>query len=120
MPRYPGTMRHSLALLLAGLLAAAQTGPLDFLNHNRPVADAHNCYPEGGKWRDRMDRALSVGFPLAIEQDLAWYAGRVVVAHDAKHMTGAEPTLRDHFFERVRPIVERALAAGDRTRWPIL
>jgi hypothetical protein len=112
-----------LFLLLAGL-ASAQA-PLDFPNHNRPVLDAHNCYPYKGEWNDRIDRALSTGFPVSIEQDLAWYVdpatgkGRVVVSHSDK-VTGAEPDLRHYFFERVRPIVEKALAENDRSKWPLL
>jgi hypothetical protein len=111
------------ALGLASLLAA-QNRPLDFLNHNRPVADAHNCYPENGRWADRIERALGTGFPIAIEQDLAWYvpaggAGRVVLSHSAK-TTGSEPDEQDYFFERVRPIVEAALAKNDRASWPII
>ncbi len=113
-------MRLVLAAVVAALPVCAQTGSLDFLNHNRPVVDAHNCYPYEGRWADRIDRALSAGFPVAIEQDVAWYVdpktgkGRVVVHH------GAEPTLRDYFFERVRRIVEKALAENDRARWPLI
>ncbi len=98
---------------------------LDFLNRNRPVLDAHNCYPYEGRWAERIDRALSTGFPVSIEQDLAWYVdpatgkGRVVVSH-TPHPTGAEPTLRDYFFERVRPIVEKALKEDDRDKWPLI
>ncbi|HYK18653.1 MAG TPA: hypothetical protein VEV37_11560 [Bryobacteraceae bacterium] len=115
--------------LLAGLLLSAalwaQPAPLDFLNHNRPVLDAHNCYPYDGRWSDRVDRALANGFPVSIEQDLTWYvdpatgAGRVVVTHRAE-ADGSEPTLRSYFFERVRPIVEKALADNDRARWPLI
>src|SRR5262249_25608820 len=97
---------------------------LSYLNGNRPVLDAHNCYPYEGKWKDRIDRALSTGYPVAIEQDLAWYApeggpGRVVVSHEAK-TNGSEPLLRDYFFEKVRPIVEEALRRNDRSHWPII
>jgi len=42
-----------------------------------------------------------------------------VVTHTPK-TTGSEPTLRDHFFEHVRPIVEKALAQNDRAHWPII
>lgn len=98
---------------------------LDFLNGNRSVVDAHNCYPYDGKWADRIDRALSTGFPVGIEQDMAWYVdpatgkGRAVVAHGAK-TTGQEPTLRQYFFERVRPIVEKALRDNNRSQWPLI
>ena len=113
-----------LLLALSALPLFGQAN-LDFLNHNRPVLDAHNCYPYKGDFRDRIDRALQTGFPVGIEQDLGWAIdpatgkGRPVVTHDAK-TTGTEPTLRDYFFERVRPIVEKALADNDRARWPII
>ncbi len=118
-------MRLLLGLALAAASAAAQTGTLDFLNHNRPVLDAHNCYPYEGRWADRIDRALKSGFPVAIEQDMAWYVdpptgkGRAVVSHTTK-TTGSEPLLRDYFFERVRPIVEKALADNNRAQWPLI
>jgi hypothetical protein len=113
------------AIALLAFPATAQDPGLAFLNHNRPVVDAHNCYPYEGQWADRIDRALSAGFPVAIEQDMAWYVdpatgkGRAVVSHTAK-ATGSEPQLRDYFFEKVRPIVEAALKSGDRTRWPLI
>jgi hypothetical protein len=104
---------------LALCIAAAPAQTLDFLNHNRPVLDAHNCYPYDGKWMDRVDRALKTGFPVGIEQDLAWYQGRVVVTHTAQ-TNGSEPDLRDYFFEKVRPIVEKALKDNDRAKWPLI
>jgi hypothetical protein len=113
-----------LLLALSALPLFGQAN-LDFLNHNRPVLDAHNCYPYKGDFRDRIDRALQTGFPVGIEQDLGWAIdpatgkGRPVVTHDAK-TTGTEPALRDYFFERVRPIVEKALADNDRAHWPII
>ncbi|HTP33900.1 MAG TPA: hypothetical protein VMJ75_17095 [Candidatus Acidoferrales bacterium] len=112
-------MRLALAPILAVLPLAAQQSPMDFLNHNRPVPDAHNCYPYKGQWKDRIDRALRTPFPVAIEQDIAWARGEPVVSHDAK-TTGGEPSLRAHFFERVRPIVEKAVADNDRASWPII
>ena len=118
-------MRLAPSLLLLAVPLYAQTYPLDFLNHNHPVLDAHNCYPYEGKWADRVDRALATGFPVGIEQDMAWYVdkatgkGRAVVSHDAK-TKGSEPLLRDYFFEKVRPIVEKALAVNDRAHWPLI
>src|SRR5579871_6076382 len=115
----------ALLLFLSAATAFPQTAPLDFLNHNRPVLDAHNCYPYDGRWGDRIDRALANGFPVSIEQDLTWYvdpanqAGSVVVTHRAE-ADGSEPTLRAYFFERVRPIVEKALAENERSRWPLI
>src|SRR5437899_9349910 len=112
-------LRFLAGTLLLVCAASAQTSPLYFLNHSRPLLDAHNCYPYEGRWTDRIDRALAVGFPVAIEQDIAWGNGRPVVSHTTK-VTGAEPTLRQHFFERVRPIIEKALADNDRLRWPLI
>ncbi len=92
---------------------------LDFLNRGRPMVDAHNCYPYEGRWSDRIERALSAGFPVSIEQDIAWADGRPVVSHTAK-TTGGEPSLREYFFERVQPIVERALKENRRQSWPLI
>jgi hypothetical protein len=87
--------------------------------------DAHNCYPYYEWWYDRIDRALSAGTPLAIEQDLYWYtdphsgSSWSIVAHGAP-MSGHEPTMEHYFFERVRPIIERALKEGDHGNWPLI
>jgi len=114
----------TLLLVFCALPAFSQAN-LEFLNHNRPVLDAHNCYPYKGDWANRIDRALETGFPVGIEQDLGWGIdpatgkGRPVVTHDAK-TTGREPALRDYFFERVRPIMEKALKENDRARWPLI
>lgn len=92
---------------------------------SRSVMDAHNCYPYGDWWHDRIDRALKTGTPLAIEQDLAWYtdphSGRSwsVVAHSAA-AEGTEPTMEQYFFERVRPVVEHALRVGNQGNWPLI
>ncbi|MEW5978142.1 MAG: hypothetical protein AB1898_20290 [Acidobacteriota bacterium] len=91
----------------------------------RVLLDAHNCYPSNGKGQARMDRALRSGLPLAIEQDLVWYTdprtGRSwsIISH-GEPLTGHEPTLRDHFFERIRPIVEDALRAQHQDKWPLI
>jgi hypothetical protein len=110
------------AMASAGVAAAADLG---FLNHDHPVLDAHNCYPYDGRWNDRLRRALDSGYPVSVEQDLAWYVdprsgkGRVVVSH-TPHPSGREPTLRAYFFEQVRPIVEQALAGDRRSQWPLI
>jgi hypothetical protein len=102
----------------AGLSRAAAPG-------GRVLLDAHNCYPEHEQWSDRIERALSNGTPIAIEQDLIWIKDPVsgqfksVLAHNAP-FTGREPTLKEHFFERVRPIVEKALKENRRDTWPII
>jgi hypothetical protein len=56
---------------------------------------------------------------VAIEQDIAWYQGRAVVSHSAK-TKGSEPLLKDYFFERVRPIVEKALKENKPESWPLI
>ena len=87
------------------------------------MLDAHNCYPYEGRFADRIDRALSTGFPVGIEQDMAWVGHglnqRSVVAHDNK-LRGGEPDLEQYFFKRVRPIVERALKQGNKREWPLI
>lgn len=91
----------------------------------RSVMDAHNCYPYFGWWNDRIDRALSAGTPLAIEQDLLWYTdkrtgkSRSIVTHGVPS-TGTEPNMRDYFFEKVRPVVEAALRQQDHHDWPLI
>jgi len=91
----------------------------------RTLLDAHNAYPERGQWTDRLDRALAAGLPLAIEQDLHWgrpTAGAPytsLVAHDDDALDGA-PSLETYFFERIRPIMERALAEDRRDSWPLI
>jgi hypothetical protein len=92
---------------------------------SRTVMDAHNCYPYFEWWYDRIDRALSAGTPLAIEQDLGWYTdpktGRSwsVVTH-GDPIYGNEPTMDQYFFEKVRPIVEKALKEGNHGDWPLI
>jgi hypothetical protein len=91
----------------------------------RTVMDAHNCYPYYEWWSDRIDRALSAGTPLAIEQDLGWYTDKKtgkswsIVTHSAEG-SGHEPTMKQYFFERVRPIVEQALRDGNHGNWPLI
>jgi hypothetical protein len=118
-------MKLLLALLVSAVAIFPQQAPLDLLNHNHPMVDAHNCYPYEGQWNDRLDRALSSGMPVGIEQDLAWGIdkatgqGRPVVSH-ARNTLGTEPTLRDYFFEHVRPMVEKALRDNKRESWPLI
>jgi hypothetical protein len=87
--------------------------------------DAHNCYPYFEWWSDRIDRALSAGTPLAIEQDLGWYTDAKtgkswsVVTH-GDPLSGDEPIMEKYFFERVRPIVEQALKDGNHGDWPLI
>jgi hypothetical protein len=113
-----------ISLSCLGASQHAQTANA-FRPGGRVLLDAHNCYPYGEWWSDRIDRALSNGIPLAIEQDLAWYkdprTNRAwsVLSHSPA-ATGSEPTLKEYFFERIRPIVESALKDSDRSSWPLI
>jgi hypothetical protein len=116
----------SLVVCLSTLLFCAATPGLDASHPGaRVVMDAHNCYPYFEWWADRIDRALSSGGPLAIEQDLYWYTNpttgqtRSVLAHGSP-ASGNEPGMREYFFERVRPIVQKALRDGNQGDWPLI
>ena len=91
----------------------------------RVLLDAHNAYPYNRQFTDRIDRALGTGVPVAIEQDLVWRPGengrpgRSIVSHGAP-FDGQEPSLRESFFERIRPLVERALREDHRGGWPLV
>jgi hypothetical protein len=104
-----------LKLALIALLAAAALRA----QFSQPLLDAHNCYPYESLYQNRIDRAIATGFPVAIEQDIAFFNGRPVVTH-VKQTRGDEPTLEDHFFERVRSIVEEALHENRRDQWPLI
>src|SRR5580765_2398869 len=118
-----------IALLAVAFAVTAAAGPqpaaVQWRPGSRVLLDAHNCYPYFEWWSDRIDRALSAGTPLAIEQDLLWAknprTGEMgsVVSHGAP-ATGAEPGMREYFFERVRPIVEKALRDGNHGDWPLI
>ncbi len=117
------------SLLLLHASSGQAHSPMPEADSARPGArvlmDAHNCYPYFGWWSDRIDRALSAGTPLAIEQDLFWYTdprtgkSRSLVTHGAPS-TGSEPGMKEYFFERVRPIVEKAFRDGNHHDWPII
>lgn len=122
-------MPPSLRLAACCILFSSCAGFLSAQNipapGSRTLMDAHNCYPYWEWWGDRIDRALSAGTPLAIEQDLGWYTDPAtgkswsVVTH-GEPMTGQEPTMEQYFFDRVRPIVEKALQEGNHGDWPII
>jgi hypothetical protein len=113
-------------LLVGGLslVATATESPTGYLPGGRVLLDAHNAYPSRGQWSDRLERALATGLPLAIEQDLAWCpsgaAGHQPVVTHEDTCEGGEPTLRDFFFERIRPVMEGALAHGPSPGWPLV
>ena len=116
----------SAAMVLAGLGSTTWAQPAAApLLAGRSLVHAHNCYPEEGQWSDRIDRALAIRqVPAVIEQDVAFAprnapGDQSVVAHDAK-LAAEAPPLRRHFFDRVRPLLERALAAGQQDQWPVV
>jgi hypothetical protein len=121
----------TLAFLTLTLLPVArpEAGPADMPKAAAPggrvLLDAHNCYPYDGKWADRIDRALATGLPVAIEQDLVWWTdpatkvARSIVSH-GEPFSGKEPSMKDHFFERVRPLVEQALREQKTDQWPLI
>jgi hypothetical protein len=123
--------RHNVLLFAAVILSGSTLPGLKALGQqvpqpgSRTLMDAHNCYPYFEWWADRIDRALSAGTPLAIEQDLAWYTDAKtgkswsVVTH-GDPVTGEEPTMEQYFFARVRPIVEQALNKGNNGNWPLI
>lgn len=101
---------------------AQSSGP----SHGTRVG-AHNCYEEEGKYADRSERALRAGTPLAIEQDLVWYTdpvtghSRSLISHGkGPWINGNEPGLKEYFFERVRPLVERELKDPHPEQWPAI
>lgn len=121
-PRRIATVLSLCLLLATSALLHAQSIPAP---GSRTILDAHNCYPYFEWWADRIDRALSTGTPVAIEQDLAWYTdpktGKSwsVVTH-GDPLTGHEPTLESYFFARVRPVVEEAIRSGNHGNWPFI
>jgi glycerophosphoryl diester phosphodiesterase len=120
MPKWLALAFAAGALGFPGAPARAQAVP-----GSRVVMDAHNCYPYFEWWSDRIDRALRSGLPVAIEEDLLWHTdarsgrGWGVVSHGPPS-TGEEPKLKDYFFERVRPVVEKALREGNPGNWPLI
>jgi hypothetical protein len=88
----------------------------------RSLLHAHNCYPEDGKWADRLERALGTHLsPIAIEQDLVWSPanGQSMVSHGLP-LTGTEPTLDEYFFTRLTPILDGLLREPRPETWPAI
>lgn len=119
--RYIGLLLGMAATVIGARAATAD----HFGPGQRVLVDAHNAYPSEGQFADRIDRALSTGLPVAIEQDLFWYidpntgVGRSVVAHSAEDAPRA-PTFDDYFFKKVAPLMERALKEQRRDEWPLI
>lgn len=122
-------MRLSIVLLALAVLTLgcsperpAETPappPPTFQPGQRTLLHAHNCYPYHGEHADRLDRALAAATPVLIEQDVIWLEGRSIVGHGCP-CTGEEPSLEEHFFERVKPMVEQALANPEPAKWPLV
>ncbi len=94
------------------------------VNQGKPLLDAHNCYPDNPHYTNRLERALKLRLPIGIEQDIAPYRDPAtgVIIPKVTHSsiaTAAEPTLKAHFFERVRPLIEKALKS-DPGSWPVI
>ena len=123
--RFPACVGVSMVVLLAAPGVAINDNDSPHLQPGtRVLLDAHNAYPYQDAYADRIDRALATGVPLAIEQDLVWHCGapdrcRSIVSH-GEPFTGREPSMREHFFERIRPHMTEALARGDRRDWPLV
>ena len=82
---------HAVAPAGGALLAQQGFGP-----GQRVMLDAHNAYPQNDRWRDRIDRALSTGFPVAIEQDLYWRKDRDGVSRSSSRTTNPSSIARRH------------------------
>lgn len=114
-----------LMTMTAAVASARMPAAAGFAPGARVLLDAHNAYPENGKFVDRIDRALSTGLPVAIEQDLWWFVdprsgvGRSVVSHGGEDAAIA-PGVDDYFFARVAPIMTRALKENRRDDWPLV
>lgn len=117
--------RALIAVALGGTIATAQLPGPGFAPGGRVLLDAHNAYPENGKFTDRIERALATGLPVAIEQDLWWFVdprsgvGRSVVSHGGEDAALA-PTVEDYFFAKVAPVMARALKENRRDGWPLI
>jgi hypothetical protein len=81
---------------------------------------AHNAYPDHGKYAYRLDRAIASGMPFTVEEDLAWLDGKSAVIHGAKNASASDPTLESYFFPKVKPLMEKALHNGDKSKWPLI
>src|SRR5438477_7687355 len=123
--RYLWILALSLSLFVFPSATPLDSSPAPLRPGTRVLLDAHNCYPYYEWWFDRIDRALSAGTPLAIEQDLLWAkdprtGGMTSLVSHGGPPTGTEPGMREYFFERVRPIVEDALRQGNHGDWPLI
>jgi hypothetical protein len=114
------TLRSAIIVISLAVTGAAPQAqphaPADprYAPGQRVLLDAHNCYNH-----DELDRVLRIGTPLAIEQDLVWHEGRSVVSHGGDDVPRS-PGFEAYFFEKVKPVMERALAENRRADWPLI
>ena len=120
------TQRLTAVIVVTAAVAATlnaqrpATDPPHFAAGQRVLLDAHNSYNH-----DEIDRALGTGAPLAIEQDLVWYrdpstgAYRSVVSHGDSDVP-TSPDFERYFFDKVKPVMEKALAENRRGDWPLI
>jgi hypothetical protein len=124
VPRFSSWLLVAACAVLGDGSAARQSPAAGPELLPRTTLHAHNCYPDLGRYPDRLSRALNTGItPIAIEQDLVWApladGGRSVVSH-GEPLNGYEPTLEAHFFKRVERMLDTALASGRHDDWPLL
>lgn len=114
----------TVAVLSSSAIGTESSTSRGFQPGGRVLLDAHNAYPDRGRFSDRIDQALATGVPVAIEQDLAWCPGpegvRVPVVSHERECHGGEPTLESYFFAKVAPVLDRAVASGPSADWPII
>jgi hypothetical protein len=114
-----------VVMMVPAAATSARPPAAGFAPGARVLLDAHNAYPENGRFTDRIDRALSTGLPVAIEQDLWWFVdprsgvGRSVVSHGGGDAALA-PSFEEYFFAKVAPIMTRALKENRRDDWPLI
>jgi hypothetical protein len=121
MKRFLAISAVTCSVVLLGMLAAPPKDETWFAPGKRTTLLAHNAFPDGKNWTDRMDRAVAAGSPSMIEIDL-------IRKKDAKTgqfgrpetFTGDEADFGQYFFPKVRPIMEKALKDGNRGNWPLI
>jgi hypothetical protein len=114
-------MKKSYIAIAAAAWIALAAGPTNtFTPGARTQVLSHNAYPDHGKYADRLDRSLAVGFPVIIEEDLAWVDGKSLLIHGTKAASPDDPTIDGYFFPKVKPIMEKALKDGNKGNWPLI
>ena len=109
-----------IVIAAAACIALAAVPANTFTPGVRTQVLSHNAYPDHGKYADRLDRSLAVGFPVIIEEDLAWVDGKSLLIHGARNASPDDPTMDGYFFPKVKPIMEKALKDGNKGNWPLI